>query len=90
MDFTYTERTVRAPVHSAHAWKGHRSGERHCKSDPQTLILDVHGAASTVWLPLYITHWKSTLRAASAPHAVPKKGGSAARPDQQQNASLML
>lgn len=68
------------PVHSPRAWRGWRPGERHCKSDPQTLIQDVHSAASTTWTPLYVSHLKSTLHAASALHAVPKEGGSAAWP----------
>lgn len=80
MHFTYTECTVHVPVHSPRAWRGPRPGERHCKSDPQTLIQDAHSAASIMWAPLYISHWKSTLHAASAVHRVPKEGGSAAWP----------
>lgn len=78
MHFTYRECTVHVPVHSPRASRGQIPGERHCKNDPQTLIQDVHSAASILWIPLYTSHWKSTLHAASTLHAVPKGGGSAA------------
>lgn len=83
MHFTYTE----CPCAFSTGLKSPGPWGRHCQRDPQTLIHDGHGAASTVGTPLHINHWKCTLHAAFALHTGPKAGG--VQHEQQHNAQIL-
>lgn len=83
MHFTYTE----CPCAFSTGLKSPGPWGRHCQRDPQALIHDGHGAASTVGTPLHINHWKSTLHAAFALHTGPKAGG--VQHEQQHNAQIL-